>query len=171
MQCPSCLQENAEGAVSCSRCGAGLGAGEAPPSDAAQTPPPSADAPKKAAVPTGPVVLVIVGLLAVFVYFFWKAGGEPQVRAPAKCWACGYEETRLARIGEPTVTNCPKCGKQSLAPAVLCVKCDARVVLNEHRGEPPPTLCPKCGAEVRHDDERNPYGGGIPTSVPAAADR
>ncbi|HOW17548.1 MAG TPA: hypothetical protein PLC79_00815 [Phycisphaerae bacterium] len=103
------------------------------------------------------VVLVLVVSCSALGYYIWKGGldlggGEPQLDSAAKCWTCGYECVRRPTPGEPTVAVCPKCGKQTLAPAFRCKKCKTLVVLNEYRGGTPPTKCPKCGTEVRHGD-------------------
>ncbi len=168
MQCPKCRHENPDGTELCVQCGAGL-SGEASPGTASGAA--AGQGPARKQIPAVPTVLILVGILAVLGYFFYRGGGEPQIDSPVKCWSCEFTEFRKARIGEATVGKCPKCGKETLAPAWRCPnpECGELVVSNEYRNLPPPTKCPKCGTEVRHGDSAAPQDAQEPTTTRAGA--
>lgn len=97
------------------------------------------------------VVLALVVLALTGRYYVRRAGGEPQITAPYKCYSCGHITSVKAAPGTP-IDVCPNCHKATLRPAYKCSKCGTLEVLNEDRGLEPPTKCPKCGTEIRHGE-------------------
>ena len=97
------------------------------------------------------VIALAVMTGGYFIYAAWTKGDRP-LASTLMCLdaKCGATQERVMEVGEEWPQVCPKCGKKTLIPAVLCRKCKAPLILNENRGLPPPTKCPKCGQENRH---------------------
>src|SRR5437899_3000145 len=93
------------------------------------------------------VVAVVLLVGGYFVRAAWHKGDKPE-DAKLLCVECGYTSSRTLEIGEASPIKCPKCGKQSLYPAIKCPKCGAPNVWNADRGIPGVTKCKKCGAEI-----------------------
>jgi len=93
-------------------------------------------------------ILILVG--AYFAYRAWRSGDQP-LSVTMACWSerCGYARTNPPELGEVIPAICPKCGKQTLAPAYRCAKCGTINVWNTYRNLNVPDKCSKCGQEAR----------------------
>jgi hypothetical protein len=96
------------------------------------------------------IIGVAVLVSVVTAYRLWTRGNQDPIAMMCVTEGCKYTTSVAPRPGDPSILTCPKCGKESVTPAIYCPKCGTPTVWNESRGLPGPTKCKKCGQEMRH---------------------